>query len=100
MKITIKSFKSKLQGVKASLSVGIEGLVWINGISIREGKNGDFVSYPSYKQGEEYKSYIMAKKEFTQAILNNYEIDKTVSCNVHLKSEDDLKDEAEEEFPF
>lgn len=96
MQITIKAFESKLQGIKASLSVGIEGLVWINNIQVREGKNGEFLSYPSYKSGEEWKSHIMAKKEFTQAILSNYEIDKTVSCNVNLKAED----ESEEEFPF
>ena len=100
MQITINAFKSNLQGVKASLSIGIEGFVWINNVQVREGKNGEFLAYPSYKSGEEWKSHIMAKKEFTQAILSNYEIGNTVSCKVELRTEDDLKDEAEEEFPF
>lgn len=100
MRITIKAFESKLDGVEASLTVGIEGIVYINNILVRESKKGKFLAYPSYKSGEEWKSHIMAKKEFSQAILNNYEIGKAVSCEVELRTEDDFKDEVEEEFPF
>ena len=34
MEITIKSFKSNLQGVKASLSIGIDGIIWITGVNV------------------------------------------------------------------
>lgn len=104
MEITIKSFKSNLQGVKASLSIGIDGIIWITGVNVREGKNGDFLAYPSYKSGEEWKSYIMAKKEFTQAILDNYKIGETVEVFIGKTFTDvrckDEKEEDSEEFPF
>lgn len=112
MEITIKSFKSNLQGVKASLSIGIDGIIWITGVNVREGKNGDFLAYPSYKSGEEWKSYIMAKKEFTQAILDNYNTKKEVKFTLgevtkgnkyNTKLEDNTEDIEEEDsstFPF
>ena len=103
MQITIKSFKSNLQGVKASLSIGIDGIIWITGVNVREGKNGDFLAYPSYKSGEEWKSYIMAKKEFTQAILDNYDSKKEVKITIGgtVKKQDDVEEEdSESTFPF
>lgn len=102
MEITIKSFKSNLQGVKASLSIGIDGIFWITGVNVREGKNGDFLAYPSYKSGEEWKSYIMAKKEFTQAILDNYNPKKEVKITIGtVKKKDDVEEEdSESVFPF
>lgn len=107
MQITIKAFKSNLQGVLASLTIGIEGMFWINGVTVREGKNGQFLAYPSYKSGDEWKSYIMAKKEFTEAILNNYNIKQEVKFTLeevthgnryNTKIEDNTEDP--EEFPF
>lgn len=107
MQITIKAFKSNLQGVLASLTIGIDGVFWINGVAVREGKNGQFLAYPSYKSGDEWKSYIMAKKEFTEAILNNYNIKQEVKFTLgevthgnsyNTKTEDNTEDP--EEFPF
>ena len=108
MELKIKAFESKLKGVKAAVTVGIDGIIWINGVLIRQGNNGDFVCYPSYKSGDEYKSYIMAKKEFSNAILNNYEIGKTVDVEVgkgnkkvqNDNTDDNSDDDNEETFPF
>lgn len=106
MKLTIKAFSSKLNGVKAAVTVGIDGFVWINGILVRQGNNGEFLAYPSYKSNEEWKSYIMAKREFSEAILKNYEIGKTTSVILGAATtaptpeqhhEEEGKDE---EFPF
>ena len=97
MKIKLKAFESKLKGVKAAITVELDGLLWINGILIREGNNGNFVTFPSYKSGDEWRSYIMAKKEFSKAILENYQIGKTVEVGF---SEPVMKQEEEEEFPF
>lgn len=102
MKLTIKAFQSKLKGVKAAVTVGIDGLVWINGILVREGNNGEFLAYPSYKSGDDWKSYIMAKREFSEAILEKYEIGKTATVNFGERTApaEQQKEENEEEFPF
>lgn len=103
MKLVIKAFKSNLKGIKASITVGIDNLVWINGVNIREGKNGDWVSYPSYKSGDEYKDYIMAKKKISETILENYEIGETVEVELGVKKkvqEEPEEDEDSDEFPF
>lgn len=104
MQLIIKAFKSNLKGVKASVTVGIDNLVWINGINIREGNNGEWVSYPSYKSGDEYKDYIMAKKKFTEAILENYKIGETIEVFIGKTFTDvkckDEKEEDSDEFPF
>lgn len=54
MKLTLYDEKNDRQG--ASLVI-MDDLV-IRGIWIVNGKNGPFISWPSYKQGDEYKEYV------------------------------------------
>ena len=78
MKIDVKIFMAKKDGpVLANASVNLNDCFAIKGIQIREGKNGPFVSMPSYKSGNEYKDYCFPctkefKREFDEAVLDAY----------------------------
>ena len=75
MKIDVKIFMAKKDGpVLANASVNLNDCFAIKGIQIREGKNGAFVSMPSYKSGNEYKDYCFPctkefKREFDEAVF-------------------------------
>lgn len=84
MIITIKAFKSDRKGVKAILTVGINGIIYINNIKVIETKDktGECISYPSYKSGEFWKSFVVANNKFSQILLDYYIIGSTVAVDI------------------
>lgn len=94
MQITITSKKWEKNNIKSLISLKIGGVVFCDGFMVKTGKNGDFLSKPSYqKSNGEYKDYTYFSKDLSKKILENYKLDETVVIEV-----DELVEN--EPFPF
>lgn len=85
MNITnVKVFKlnQPINGLLANVTLEIDGDMWISNLTLREGKNGMFVSMPSIKlnkpdkDGKEYRDIVLIKKEareeMQRMVINMY----------------------------
>lgn len=64
-------------GLKAFASITLDGDFVVTGISIRESKNGLFVSMPSRKVGDEYRDICFpitkeARQQIVNTVMNAY----------------------------
>ena len=81
MNITdIRIYEVNKDSLKAFASITLGGEFVVTGLSVREGKNGLFVSMPSRKAGNEYKDicYPITKElrqKITTAVLEKYNED-------------------------
>lgn len=83
-------FDVRIQSIKGTASVNINGAFAIIGVKIIEGSNGLFVSMPSYKVGNEYKDICFpitpeCRKQLNDAVLGAYEQALTQSQNSMAK---------------
>ena len=87
VKITCKPYNSKSK-TKAFVDLELDGTLVIKGLTLVEGKNGLFLSFPSKegKNGKYYNSIYSLDKEWTQ-ILQDACIKKYNKCNQNLQSE-------------
>lgn len=94
MRLEIISKKWMKNNIKALITLKIGGVIFCDGFMVKTGKNGDFLSKPSYqKSNGEYKDYTYFNKDLAKKILENYKPDETVVIEV-----DELVEE--EPFPF
>lgn len=94
MQIAIISKKWEKNNIKALITLKIGGIIFCDGFMVKTGKNGDFLSKPSYqKQNGDYKDYTYFSKELSKKILDSYIPDETVFIDVKELIED-------EPFPF
>lgn len=94
MQLTIVSKNWGKNNIKALITLKIGGVIFCDGFMVKTGKNGDFLSKPSYqKSNGEYKDYTYFNKELSKLILDNYIPDKSVTVEIEEIRE-------EEEFPF
>ena len=75
--VRIHSIKPN-ESIKGTASVNINGAFAIRGVKIIEGRNGLFVSMPSYKVGNEYKDICFpitqeCRKRLNDAVIGAYE---------------------------
>ena len=64
--------------VLASASVDLNGVFAIRGVRIMQGKNGPFISMPSYKVGNEYRDVCFPctaefREQFQNAVMGAYQ---------------------------
>ena len=83
-------FDVRIQSIKGTASVNINGAFAIRGVKIIEGSHGLFVSMPSYKVGNEYKDICFpitpeCRKQLNDAVLGAYEQALTQSQNSMAK---------------
>ena len=77
--ITVKIHSVRSDGpTLANASVDLNGVFAIRGVKIMQGKNGPFVSMPSYKAGNEYRDVCFPctkefRAEFQNAVLGAYQ---------------------------
>ena len=77
--ITVKIHSVRSDGpTLANASVDLNGVFAIRGVKIIQGKNGPFVSMPSYKAGNEYRDVCFPctkefRAEFQNAVLGAYQ---------------------------
>ena len=77
--ITVKIHSVRSYGpTLANASVDLNGVFAIRGVKIMQGKNGPFVSMPSYKAGNEYRDVCFpctkeCRAEFQNAVLGAYQ---------------------------
>lgn len=80
MKINVKintKNASKIKNCKAFVSLNIDDVFAISGIKLMEGSNGAWLSFPSYKMGNDYKDYVYPltsnyRKALTEKVLKAY----------------------------
>ena len=81
MQLHVKIYPSKKEGGPlAYASVNLNGCFAVQGIQIRESKNGPFVSMPSRKVGTKYMDYCFPctsefKKTFDETVLGAYRME-------------------------
>ena len=77
--ITVKIHSVRSEGsTLANASVDLNGVFAIRGVKIMQGKNGPFVSMPSYKAGNEYRDVCFPctkefREQFQSAVLGAYQ---------------------------
>ena len=77
--ITVKIHSVRSEGsTLANASVDLNGVFAIRGVKIMQGKNGPFVSMPSYKTGNEYRDVCFPctkefREQFQSAVLGAYQ---------------------------
>ena len=77
--ISVKIHAVRAEGpTLANASVDLNGVFAIRGVKIIQGKNGPFVSMPSYKAGNEYRDVCFPctkefREEFQSAVLGAYQ---------------------------
>ena len=93
MQIEIIAKKWEKNNIKALITLKIGGLIFCDGFMVRSGKNGLFLSKPSYQKANgEYKDYTYFNKDLVTKILNSYKPDETVII--------DVEDVKKDDFPF
>lgn len=81
MQLHVKIYLSKKEGGPlAYASVNLNGCFAVQGIQIRDSKNGPFVSMPSRKVGTKYMDYCFPctsefKKTFDETVLGAYRME-------------------------
>ena len=81
MQLHVKIYPSKKEGGPlAYASVNLNGCFAVQGIQIRDSKNGPFVSMPSRKVGTKYMDYCFPctsefKKTFDETVLGAYRME-------------------------
>ena len=75
--VRILSLRSE-GSIRATASANLNGVFAIRNIKVMEGKNGLFVSMPSFKVGDDYKDIAFPvtkdfRKKFNAAVLDAYE---------------------------
>lgn len=81
MQLHVKIYLSKKEGGPlAYASVNLNGCFAVQGIQIRDSKNGPFVSMPSRKVGAKYMDYCFPctsefKKTFDETVLEAYRME-------------------------
>lgn len=79
MNITeVRIYEVNKDNLKAFASITIDGEFVVTGISIREGKNGLFVSMPSRKSGDKWNDICYpitkeARQQIIDAVMGQYE---------------------------
>ena len=77
--ISVKIHSVRSEGsTLANASVDLNGVFAIRGVKIMQGKNGPFVSMPSYKAGNEYRDVCFPctkefREQFQSAVLGAYQ---------------------------
>ena len=77
--ISVKIYSVRSEGsTLANASVDLNGVFAIRGVKIMQGKNGPFVSMPSYKVGNEYRDVCFPctkefREQFQSAVLGAYQ---------------------------
>lgn len=80
MKVTVKintKNAHKIPNCKAFVSITLDNALSISGVKLMDGKNGLFLSYPSYKSGDKYHDYIYpltkeAREGLTKKVIEEY----------------------------
>ena len=93
------------ENIRASASLTIGDAFAVHGIHVKKGQNGEFVSMPSYKKGDEYKNVFHAvtkeaRDAMNDAVMKAYEQKLAEQDQGEEISEDDnLTDGEAEEAP-
>lgn len=92
--VTLRLFESQRSNLKAFIELKLDNTLIVKGLSLVEGKNGLFVSYPSTKgkDGKYYNSVYSLDKEWREKLedlcIRKYKEAKKIHDDTTEKGED------------